>query len=985
VIDGIPFFLSGEGVDVAASTTGLSEPIRSKWAMWGVVMGPKGRLGTEIPADQYGSLHLLAFSRALKGAVPRMTVRVGWSIMENTRVDVPDILGKAKGDQVVSALPVDLADGRKGMLHHLRVPLAVTGNLWEMRSRGKLDLEFARDVNVHVNHPDPNEFGEMPAGLPSSVVVLAAALELSPVEVSYSIEEPVPIFHDTQKVAWKVRVADRTGRGVRGKVAARCAGPGSAEEGRADRREWAVSAAYSLDPNESEEVVLDLTPPSGKRGWYSCAVEAWAGKQLAQARETSFAFIAPDTRQAREDSPFGTWVWTGPTHAVFAPKDQEERLGTICRKGGWRWSVIQGSEKHLLKATCQSPPQGYQRIPGWFDPAGFEKEVVPWLRGAPTKGLDNYYKVMHESRSSGRLLLRFSEFLGGRPYEMPADEKQRLDGQFEKVAQYCQAIKKADPQAKIVLINDYPAVGVEFMKRGFPKDAVDVFGTEGAMFMREPERQPDWLCVLGVLHQWRRAMEEYGYQDKQVWTTEALYHSTNPGNLTLHKQAVIYVREALLALANGVQRMVGQGTPRDYTSDYRWSNWGCTGFCFRDPEYNPKPSFAMFAWLTQALDQAKFAGFLKHDSTSLHVLDFAKPDGSHVYPIWVVRGRQRVALRVEAGSPSVWDNYGNAVAVSPKAGVLTLEAGDAPAYVTGTTVKEVVSREPVELKADIGQVLMEFDETRPLKTVAERSAVLEANWDFPRLKGAFKTNLVVEDGAAALHVELLADDDARKLLQRYVELALTEPVVLEGRPHALTARVKGNGAWAKVMFELVDAKGRVWTSSGNHHSGAANSSDCKGDSFVSFDGWQTMRIPLPGQYPGEDQFVAWPSLCDWWSANTPEWPKTLADYEAAKADYARRMAEYEPLLKAHQEALAAYEEAKKQGKATGQAPQAPKEPAKPREPENTGLARVDYPLKLTKLILAMSPHILYVNTEVPVAKPVIVLDKLGVLQPPEGM
>jgi hypothetical protein len=97
------------------------------------------------------------------------------------------------------------------------------------------------------------------------------------------------------------------------------------------------------------------------------------------------------------------------------------------------------------------------------------------------------------------------------------------------------------------------------------------------------------------------------------------------------------------------------------------------------------------------------------------------------------------------------------------------------------------------------------------------------------------------------------------------------------------------------------------------------------------------------------------------------------------------VAEYEPLLKAHQEAMAAYEEAKKQGKAPAKAPQAPEKPVEPRQPENSGLARVDYPLKLTKVIVAMPPHILYVNAEVPVAKPVIFLDKLGVLQAPDGM
>lgn len=985
MIDDVPFVLSEKVVDVAGSTAGIQEPLRTKWMMWGLAMGKNGRLGAEVPADQYSALRLIAFSRHVGGAVPRMTVRVGWSIMENVPVAVPDILGEAEDAHVLSRQPVKLSDGREGSLFHLRVPLAATGNFWELKGRVKMNVEFSRDVNVHVNHPDPNEFGEFPAGRPSSVVVVAATLEPSPIEVSYQAGERVPIFHDTEKPLLKVSISNRSGRGIRGRAEARCAGPGTMEEGRIDRQEWTVSAPFALQADETKEVALDLTPEPGKRGWYLCSFEAWADDALVQQRETSFAVIAPDTRQAKEDSPFGTWVWTGRTHAVFAPDDQEERLGMICKRGGWRWSVVQGSEKHLLKATCQSAPHGYQRIPGWFDPVAFEKEIVPWLKEASQNGFDNFYKVMHESRSSGGLLLRFSELLGGTPYDMPPDEKQRLDGQFEKVAEYCRAIKKADALAKIVLINDYPAVGVEFMKRGFPKDAVDVFGSEGAMFMREPERQPDWLCLLGTLQQWRRAMEKYGYQDKQLWTTEALYHSTNPGNLTLHKQAVIYVREAMLAMANGVQRLAGQGTPRDYTSDYRWSNWGCTGFCSHDPEYNPKPSFAMFAWLTQALDQAKCAGFVKQTSTSLHILDFVRPDGSHVYPLWVVRGRQNVTLRLQGGVPAVWDNYGNPVDVKPANGALTLEVTDAPAYVTGAIFAGVTALDPVELKNEPGQIVVEFDASETFRTVEERSEVLESNWDYPRVKGRFKTERVTEGETTGLRVELLGDGDPRKLLYRYVELALAEPIVLPGRPHAFTVRLKGNGGWGKIMFELVDATGRVWTSCGNRFRGSANSSDCKGDSFVTFDGWQTMRIPLPGQYPGEDQFVSWPSLCDWWPTHTPEWVKTRQNHEAARAEYPNKLAEYDQRVKEHQEALNAFEEARKQGKAKGNPPQAPAKPAEPQPPEDEGLARVDYPLKLTKLVIAMPPHILYVNTEIPVAKPVIVLDRIGVLQPPERM
>jgi hypothetical protein len=50
-----------------------------------------------------------------------------------------------------------------------------------------------------------------------------------------------------------------------------------------------------------------------------------------------------------------------------------------------------------------------------------------------------------------------------------------------------------------------------------------------------------------------------------------------------------------------------------------------------------------------------------------------------------------------------------------------------------------------------------------------------------------------------------------------------------------------------------------------------------------------------------------------------------------------------------------------------------------------GDSPVDYPVKLTRIIVTMRPHILYVDEEIPVDNCVIYLDRLGVVDPPEGM
>jgi hypothetical protein len=893
-----------------------------------------------------------------------MTVRLGFmgdaaGILEDQVVDVPLSSGQGESEYVVSRSPIKMENGKTGFLYHLRVPFAKSANLSGLVSNSRpLHIELTRDVQVRVPVPDPFEFGVLPVGQPSGVVVLAATMEQTPVAMEYSTGETGNIFHDTQKVIYQTKLTNNSEKPVSGRVFITANGPGTAQETLTPKKAWKASAEYSLQPGESKTVPLDITPD--KRGWYKATVGVEADEVLVQQRDTSFAVLAPDTRRAGDDSPFGVWsFWDA--HTATSDPDRADKLGSMIEKGGWRWTyggdpagrrataeerarIYQElKKKYKLSFTVQSPPQSYQREEGWWDAEKFQEQVVPWLQQSEAQGIDNYYKVLHESRSSTALLRRYSDHLGGEPYDMPAEEKAQIEKQFANVVKYATALKKADPNAKIVLINDYAVVAEEYLKRGFPKNLFDAIGLESANFMREPERQPDWLSMLGTMAQIRRIQDKYGY-DKPVWTTEALYHATNPGNLDYHQQGVIYVREAMIALANGVERMAAAGLIADSADDYYWSNWGGAGFTERDPEYNPKPSYAMYAWLTQVLDQAKFQKYFDTGSTVLHVLDFQKPDKSHVYPVWTPRGRQSVTLQTEGGQPLVYDVYGNQLNVTAQAGRITLEASDTPLYVTGTTVTGVTQSTPIEVPREMGQVILDFDNPAQWKAVQEPSKVLAESWATPYVKGDFATSFVQEDGASTLRLELKDDNDTRKLLPRYVELALTQPIELKNmRPAFFTVRLKGNGGWGRVMFEFTDAAGRIWTSSGNQLPGATNAADSEGESFISFDGWQTIKMPLPGQYQSPDQFVHWPRNFDWWPTG-PTVDKALAEATAkAKAAGATKM------------------------------------------PVADGHDAVSYPIKLTKVIVSMRPHMLYVNKEVPVENRVLYLDKLGVVDAPPGM
>lgn len=1028
-VGNVPFHCAAKGVDVSTSMRGIREPFKVvNDYLDDKLVEANGRIVVRVPAAHYTALHLLAFSRSGKDYAPRFTARLGVfgsgkGMLTDARIAVPDVAQGGSAPHVTARIPVKLAGGQEGYIYCLNVPLAHSGQLWELpgsravRSKkddDQLALEFTRDVVTHVSVPDPNEFTEVPAGRQSGVILLAATLEKSPVAPSCRTIEPGNVFYENQKPTLSVGLSNSTARELKCRVAAQCSGPGLPGETTVERKTWTASSPeVKIAAGREIQVAVDVTPSPQRRGWYECRLAVEADGRVVQTRETSFAVLAPDTRKAYDDaSPFGVWEFFG-THATFMDGTAVQRICELIKRGGWRWIYggvpIAGDgkrkgkeedganadlfrqvrEKYGIRMNMSVLGHSYMTGTGWFDEAEFQAGVVPKMREHKENLFDYSFKVMHESRSSTALICRYNEFLGGAPYAMPSSEVARVDAQFENVKKYCAAIKKADPLAKVLLFNDYPPVVIEYMKRGFPRELVDIFGLEGANFLREPERQPDWMSLLGEAETLRLAMKKYGYEDKKLYTTEALYHSTLPGNLTEHKQAVIYVREAMLAFANGFSRLCAAGMLKDPTSDYHWSNWGGAGFCHREPELNPKPGYSMMAWLTQVLDLAKFHGNVAAPNTSLHVLDFVAPDGRHVYPLWVVRGRQDVELETAVGGlPVVYDCFGNALPAAADGGTLRVAVLDAPIYVTGTTVIRVRRADPAELPGPESATLLEFDRADQFSVVEENSSALEGNWDYPRLKGAFETSFETLGGVTVMKVTLKPDADQRKLLQRYVEYKLAKPIPLNGRPEQLTARVKADGTWARVMVEMTDARGRVWTSCGNQFTG--NAGDVNGDTYASAAGWQTLTINMPGQYAGSDQLVAWPFNRNWWPDKAPE-------YEAEKLAFDKKMEEFEQRLKDYEEEKnggtgeaeakkskpePAAAKKKKGAAGKGKQPAAAKKKGPPTPPKFrfTGIAAVDYPVQITKVIVAMSPEILYVNRRRAVPEPVIYLDKIGLRQ-----
>jgi hypothetical protein len=344
LLEGTPFLIDRSSeiraIDVKPSLSGWRDDqyrsvktyLRAGVAQRGKVASPElNRVLLDVPANLYSAVHLLAFSRDDEKTVPRLTLRYGFTgsaagIYADQVVQVPAWSGSGDGTNVVAGVPVKMANGKSGFLYHLRVPLPQSANLSGL-DKDSFQIELTRDLKIRVPVPDPFEFGELPVGLPSGAVVVAATMERTPVELEYSTAEYGNVFNDTQRVVFQTRLTNDSDKSVVGRVFINAGGPGTAQETALPQKSWSVEAKYSLQPGESKTVPLDVTPD--KRGWFKASVGVEADGVLVQQRDTSFAVLAPDTRRAMDDSPFGVWSFWDAHSAIRSDENRVDYLGSL--------------------------------------------------------------------------------------------------------------------------------------------------------------------------------------------------------------------------------------------------------------------------------------------------------------------------------------------------------------------------------------------------------------------------------------------------------------------------------------------------------------------------------------------------------------------------------------------------------------------------------------------------------------------------------
>jgi len=429
-------------------------------------------------------------------------------------------------------------------------------------------------------------------------------------------------------------------------------------------------------------------------------------------------------------------------------------------------------------------------------------------------------------------------------------------------------IRREQPTKKILFGNSSFNIIDEFLYRKFPADLFDAVGHEACGLMRMPERQPE-LASLQEVYWFRQVLQAYGHQ-KDIWSThEWTYHSTNPGNHTLQTQADLYVRDMLRALAYDFKRITPAGL-EDVGNGYHWSNWGASGLFTRYPDVHPKPSYSAYATAAHELSDADFIRAVPTGSHSVYCLEFSRRRGDKLLACWTLRGTRPLSLSVKpAGRAHLTDQQGNTERLESKRGWITFGISPSPVFVHGTAECGEAKAGPPARQAELSYLRRLEGRSKELSALDSLDGwqlpdkpddrLDNGNFDMPRQKGTYEV-IVVNDEARGkcLQFSLAALGGWPGWIPAYQVLSSLQPIAVPGRLTAIGLYVKGNSGWGRIHLELRDAKGEGWLSIGMP--GAWNASDEQSVSYVIFDGWSWMEIPLPGHYGSG---FHWPRYCNW--------------------------------------------------------------------------------------------------------------------------
>jgi len=599
------------------------------------------RLRVRVPRGAYSKLWLVAASDDEANSVPLVTARF-FKPRKGWAIDAvaDEVPGLATKSDVPSAkrLEIKRADGSTGNLWLVGIDLDVAAQSHELRDELVYHIELTKAVQGFRAFPDPFYYGYFQAGLPSAVRIFAMTLERAPIEFNAHGNRPGHTYPHPEQPVWEVDLTNPHDRPQTAEIRFEVTSPYG--------KTTTIEARRTVEPRG--KAVVDVKPPVAEFGLHTVKTTVTVGKH-SQSRTGRFVALPPDTRKATaKNSRWGLWYWRGAhdTHPVV-----EESLQLFRAYG----SLVAGHASFESRTPWKlgpAPHLAFRSTPAWaledpYDPAEYAKyseECGLYVANLLKKEPDmQYVSIFAEHSISLRVTHGTPPEAFGKPwYDYTEAEQKSIRSHFLAAKAAYEGVRKHAPQVKFLFGHCGPLFSLPFMKQDYPKDLFDGYGLDSPQFERMAERPPR-AVECNFMYFLNKEMKKRGY-DKELVHVESYYPPSHPLALGLRESADSIPRTAVLSLANGTDRFLCCWTLDDPEGAWGSQHYGAVGILERSPEMNPKPGATAYATLTAMLDTAAYDGYVPTGSHSAYCVRFKESAAKHVYSLWTIRGRRPLTI-----------------------------------------------------------------------------------------------------------------------------------------------------------------------------------------------------------------------------------------------------------------------------------------------------------------------------------------------------
>jgi hypothetical protein len=833
-------------------------------ARWrGTLARDPARMQFRVRNGSYSKLHLLAAFTGEPDTTPVVTAqfyRASAGHPVNFTGRVPLFSAPAQ----IHALPAQLANGVKGNLHLVTIPLEPNG-VAAFSDQDCLEFELTKEVRLHRSFPDPIYYSSHGAGLPSGVHVFAISLERPAVEVDFQPDKLAHIWVAPEQPGYTTKLRNTTPA----EQAVEMELTTTSHDG-LEKTTVRQSARVAAGTEQAVKLPLKLK----KHGYHDVELKVRSAGEV-RTQKRSLAYLHPDTRERGnweegKGPIFGMWDWNGghltlsgmdrlhvmaplgleSSMATFVnlPKEEQDFLASIGAK-----SFFVAYQLAMTKDTLG----GKEWDP--TKPAEMQEALIKWLKSRPDSKPS---KINHpelaiffgEPMLGPVSYMSLPEYYGDPPYQLTAEERAAYKRHLDQFLIAAAAIKKEWPHAKCLMPWGIPSFPIPFLRESKEATALmDGPAIDLILFERMPEMQCHQVTYASTMWQLKQEWLKTGKPWPKLATIEGVCASpARPGAITAQEEADHTVRSVLLLSAFNTTRFLGWPTASHCAGAWGETHYG-SGLCEPLPLLSPRPVYSAYAAMTRHLNRMNFVKLLPTPSPTVFCCQFKHyKTGELLHVFWNVRGKRPVTLEVAAGTKVVvYDSMDNPTDLSAKA---TFTISPAPCYVRGLSADAkftigAANHSDAQPGANAVRLAELGDGSWKLST--ERDAVYEnVHPEFiKKFPGKFTVKLEAEQQGhgKALAIHLEKPEKERRTMPFYTTLTPAKPLLIPGKASHLGLWVKAASDWGRVVYCLRDAKGERWLSVGKK--GEWNVDDVHSWSAFNFDGWRYLPFELPSNAP----------------------------------------------------------------------------------------------------------------------------------------